>query len=119
MLFASYAQHPNILQPFTQTDGKTNYTSAAGAYQFLWATWRRLQLKLKLRDFSPSNQDIAAMELISEAGAMPAVKSGDLFTALDLCAPTWASLPASTYKQPKRSVAFALAAFVESGGSLA
>ena len=35
LLFNSYASHPNKIFSFRQTDGKTNYTTAAGAYQFL------------------------------------------------------------------------------------
>ena len=117
--FASYAQHPNIMQPFTETDGTSNCTTAAGAYQFLYSTWRRIQTKLKLPDFSPSCQDIAAMELIAGQGAMPYVKSGNVLKAFELCAPIWASLPNSKYPQPKRSTAYALAAFIDNGGMLA
>ncbi len=114
-----FARHPNIKSSFRQTDGTTNYTTAAGAYQFLFSTWTRLQAKLDLPDFSPASQDAAAAELIAEAGAMSDVKEGRLQDAIDKCAKTWASLPASTYPQPVRSYVFATEAYAEAGGTFA
>jgi muramidase (phage lysozyme) len=117
--FDDYSTHPNRRFAFRQTDGTINATTAAGAYQFIYPTWDRLRRKLKLPDFTPSSQDRAAMELIAEAGAMGDVKRGDIFEAMNKCADTWASLPNARFPQPKRSVAFALAAFLDSGGKLA
>lgn len=114
-----YATHPNIKVPFTQTDGATNYSTAAGRYQIIFPTFKRLQLKLGTKDFSPTTQDTMAAELIADAGAMAAVKDGDFQTAVDRCAEVWASLPASTYPQPKRTLEFALNAYREAGGMLA
>jgi lysozyme len=117
--FVSFVDHPRQKFPFTQTDGTISYSSAAGAYQFLRRTWDRLRAKLSLLDFSPESQDRAAMELIAEAGAMADVKSGRVQAAMDKCAGTWASLPASRYPQPKRTVQYALAAYAEAGGAVA
>jgi muramidase (phage lysozyme) len=114
--------HPNIKVPFRQTDGEMNATTAAGKYQMLYRTATRVRDKLKLKApdwFSPTYQDIMAMELISECRAMPAVKDGNIVVALEKCAPVWASLPASIYKQPKRNLDFAMAAYIDSGGRLA
>jgi len=114
--------HPNVRVPFRQTDGATNYTTAAGRYQMLHRTATRLRTKLKILAvewFDPSYQDIMAMELISECEAMSNVKNGDILAALDKCAPVWASLPASAYKQPKRNLEFVLSAYTDAGGSLA
>lgn len=118
-LFDSFADHPRKRIPFTQTDGKINVTTAAGAYQILARTWDVLRDRLHLPDFSPSSQDAAAIELINERGALPLVDAGNLARALDLCAPVWASLPASKYPQPKRTYHYAEAAFTNSGGTLA
>lgn len=114
-----FARHPNIRFPFTQTDGVTNYTTAAGAYQFTFTTWDRLRVKLNLPDFSPASQDAAASELIAEAGAMASVKDGDLVSAIEACSGVWASLPASKYPQPVRTMAFAVASYQGAGGMLA
>lgn len=46
-LFNDYAQHPRVKVPFRNT-----YSTAAGAYQFLYSTWYRLSLELGLKDFS-------------------------------------------------------------------
>lgn len=117
--FESFADHPRKLYPFTQTDGTTNWSSSAGAYQIIRVTFDRLRVKLKLSGFDPAVQDAMAMELIAEDGAMADVKAGRIQQAMDRCAGTWASLPASHYAQPKRTVAFALAAYQKAGGTLA
>src|SRR6185369_714559 len=84
-IFTDFADHPRRKFPFTQTDGTREFSSAAGAYQFIARTWDRLKAKLDLPDFSPESQDTAAAELIAEAGAMPDVKSGRLRSAIDKC----------------------------------
>lgn len=114
-----YATHPNIKSSFVQTDGKLNYSTAAGRYQIIFPTFRQLSVKLGTTDFSPATQDAMAAELIAEAGAMAAVKDGDLQTAIDKCSGTWASLPASKYAQPTRTIAFAVDAYRDAGGMLA
>ena len=95
--------HPNVRKQFKQTDGKTNVTTAAGAYQFIKPTWDNLQKRLNLPDFSPRSQDMAAVALLQENGALPHVLQGDFDTAIAKSGRTWASLPSSPYAQPKRS----------------
>ncbi|HCA5022795.1 TPA: glycoside hydrolase family 104 protein [Acinetobacter baumannii] len=95
--------HPGIKQGFTQTDGKKNATTAAGRYQFLEDTWNGVAKQLGLKDFSPKNQDIAAVALLAQNGALPSVLKGDFKTAVQKSGSTWASLPSSPYAQPKRS----------------
>lgn len=104
--FDSLDSHPNTLTAFTQTDGKANKSSAAGAYQFLKPTWDDVSSKLGLKDFSPRSQDIAALELINRAGALQDVLKGDTSAAFSKLGGTWASLPSSPYAQPKRSQGF-------------
>lgn len=104
--FDSLDSHPNTLTAFTQTDGKANKSSAAGAYQFLKPTWDDVSSKLGLKDFSPRSQDIAALELINRAGALQDVLKGDTSAAFSKLGGTWASLPSSPYAQPKRSPGF-------------
>lgn len=114
-----YSTHPNIRSPFTQTDGTLNYSTAAGRYQFIYSTFKRLQTKLGTCDFCPATQDLMAQELISEAGAMADVKEGRLQAAIDKCSGIWASLPSSDYPQPKRTLAYAQNAYEEAGGVVA
>lgn len=115
-----FAQHPNIRSPFTQTDGTLNYSTAAGAYQFINATWQRAARAIGATDFSPPWQDAAALYLIdTDAHALDDVDAGRFGDAINKCAGIWASLPASHYLQPKRSFSFALAAYNQAGGSLA
>jgi muramidase (phage lysozyme) len=115
----SLADHPRpsaaARRSFTQTDGKTNTSSAAGRYQFLTKTWDSTVKELKDRgveitDFGPEAQDLAAIRLIEGRGALADVLKGDWKTAIDKLGGVWASLPSSPYKQPKRSWAYTLAA---------
>jgi len=84
---------------------------AAGAYQINRSTWRRIKAKLNLPDFSENSQDLAAIELIRENGALDLVDSGDVIGAAKKVAGVWASLPGSTSGQPKRSEQFIVAQF--------
>lgn len=100
---SSMADHPRQYFAFRQTDGVKNSTSAAGKYQFLERTWNGLAKQLGLNDFSPQNQDRAALALIRNAGVLDAVKNGKFDEANPKLGKIWASLPSSTYAQPKRS----------------
>ena len=95
------SDHPRKKLPFTQTDGKRNYSSAAGKYQFLEGTWDDAANQLGLSDFSPANQDAAAVFLIDRANALDSILNGDVDAAIDKLGAVWASLPTSPYPQPK------------------
>lgn len=80
-------------------------SAAAGAYQFLPATWREASAALGLRDFGAASQDQAALFLIERRGVLGEVdRSGLNASALARLAPEWASLPTaqgdSYYGQP-------------------
>ncbi|MBD2103974.1 glycoside hydrolase family 104 protein [Leptolyngbya sp. FACHB-261] len=84
-------------------------SSASGRYQFLERTWDRVSNRLNLQDFSPRSQDLAAVELIREKGALEDVEAGRWETAIYKVAPVWASLPSpstgrSVYGQPFKSI---------------
>lgn len=131
-LFNSYADHPRLAHRFTDKRGRQLWTSAAGAYQFLAVspipgstrtttvdTWDRLKRKLRLADFSPGSQDLAAVELIDEAGALYDVRAGRFAAAIDKVRRTWASLPGAGYSQPERSLESLRIAYVNAGGDVA
>jgi muramidase (phage lysozyme) len=113
--FDSYAAHPNHV--ITAGLGHNRYSSsAAGAYQFLSKTWAECAAVLELRDFSPRNQDIAALFLIDRRRALDDVLAGRFEQAVAKCAREWASLPGSPYGQPTKTMAQALATYIEAGG---
>lgn len=102
--FTSYADHPRTRRAFTQTNGKQNVTSAAGAYQILEPTWDDVAPVVGAKDFSPENQDKVAIELIRRGGALDNVLTGDFQGAVNKLGTTWASFPSSPYAQPKKSM---------------
>ncbi|MBK8850910.1 MAG: glycoside hydrolase family protein [Saprospiraceae bacterium] len=90
----SYDNHPN--EEITKWD-KTS--TAAGAYQFLYKTWKAHSSKLGLTDFSPASQDRAAMyEMGMVKGAMDKVKSGQYNLALKALSVKWTSLPGGIHQ---------------------
>jgi len=114
--FDDLSDHPRIRTPFKQTDGKTNYSTAAGRYQFLARTWDELAEQLGLPDFSPASQDAAAIELIRQRGALRDVVVGNFEEAVRKVRSIWASLPGSPYPQRTRSWDFVKGAYREAGG---
>jgi muramidase (phage lysozyme) len=113
-------QHPNIRVPFTDNrTGKTNYSTAAGAYQFLYSTWSSKRSQLNLADFSPENQDLAALQLIADKSALEDVKAGRFSVAIDKVKKVWASLPGAGYQQPEKSLAALTERYKYEGGNLA
>ncbi len=105
--FYSFDDHPRqVLCALSR--GRRLCSSASGRYQFLQRTWDRISRNLGLPDFSPRSQDLAAVELIREQGALADIEAGDLEAAVYKVAPVWASLPSrngrSVYRQPVRSI---------------
>jgi len=99
-LMPSLERHPD----------RVNYTpgyasAAAGAYQFMPATWGLVTRAMNLVGFGPQVQDQAALYLIARRGALPLADRGELNAELAaLLAPEWASFPtlrgSSYYGQP-------------------
>lgn len=101
--FDNLSAHPNVRSAFTQTDGNQNSTTAAGRYQFLKGTWDGLSKQYGFRDFSPKAQDMGAIALLAQNGALKDAMNGDFQTAIQKSGKTWASLPSSQYAQNKKS----------------
>lgn len=130
-LFAGFEDHPRIARQFTDRAGRTLWTTAAGAYQFMAAsplpgggstrvdTWGELQRRLGLPDFSPASQDAAAVELIRQAGALYDVRAGRFESAVGKVRRIWASMPGAGYAQAERSMASLQSAYTAAGGALA
>lgn len=93
--------------PDTVIDGGRYKSAAAGAYQFLPGTWKEIASKRGIdpNDFSPGNQDLAALGLVERRGANSRQRlDADMLNKL---APEWASLPTSEgksyYGQPVKA----------------
>jgi muramidase (phage lysozyme) len=113
-LFKSYADHPNkliVVRPGLKS-------TAAGRYQIIYPTWLGLNKKIHLIDFSPIEQDYAAIELLKESGAYKLIISGKFTESVYAARKIWASLPGANVNQPMRSIAWLQAAYENSGGTL-
>jgi muramidase (phage lysozyme) len=109
VLFASYADHPDVLN-------RAMDSTAAGRYQFIHATWLAQADPLCLADFSPINQDRACVRLLQVIGAYDALRAGNFDQALRYASTQWASLPYSTAKQPIHTVESLHAIYAKAGG---
>jgi len=111
----NYAAHPNIV------NGKnTKYPStAAGAYQFLYSTWKNCQTILNLPDFSPDSQDKACKLLLTQTNSMDDILNGNFNVAVAKNKNIWASLPGSIYGQPTRQLANIQQVYLDAGGTIA
>mgnify|MGYP005812482729 CR=1 FL=1 len=94
-------------------------STAAGAYQIIYPTWRSLQRRLRLPDFGPTSQDRAALALVAGRGALDDVRDGRIQTAVAKCAREWASLPGGMAGQPHRRMDDLIAAYAAAGGAIA
>ena len=86
-------------------------STAAGAYQMIKPTWVRMRDRLNLPDFSPLSQDLAAVGLLDEIGAVDLIYAGDIEGAIHKASKIWASLPGSTAQQNPKALAYALNRF--------
>lgn len=112
-LFNSFADHPRIIVK------KSGYTSsAAGAYQFLISTWDETRKKMGLKDFSPFNQDLAALGRIAARGALDDVIAGRFEVAIKKLNKEWASLPLSPYGQPVQTMQGAKNIYLANNGTI-
>lgn len=92
-------------------------STAAGAYQFLYKTWKECQQTLDLPDFSPSSQDRACLLLLKRRNAYADVVAGNFTSAISKCRLEWASLPGSPYDQNPKKFDYALALYKQGGGT--
>jgi len=109
--FADLSDHPK--QFFTVADGRR--TSAAGAYQITWTTWKWLQATYGIPDFSPASQDFAAVCLIKRRGALADVIAGNFDRAIRKCQNEWTSLPGAM--ESRYSLARARQIIIANGGT--
>lgn len=106
--FSDFSRHPDRV---IRSGGYSS--AAAGAYQFLPGSWQSHQKALGLGDFSPANQDLAALRaarnrLMPIGGLSVLQKEGFSPRVSAALAPEWASFPTesgrSYYGQPVKSL---------------
>jgi len=96
--FTGFGDHPRI-------DGPDS--NAAGKYQFLSTTWDEVRGRYPdITDFSPKNQDKAAIYYISYMypEALTAIDRGDWKTASNLLNGLWTSLPGGPQPQSTSTI---------------
>lgn len=114
-IFVDYSTHPNILVTVNEQGLKS---TAAGRYQLLYRWYVAYKAQLKLPDFSPTSQDLIAIQQIIEQHALADIDAGRLSCAISKCANIWASLPGNSYNQAQRSLAWLTAAYKLAGGTV-
>lgn len=96
-LFDDYSAHPRQRVELPRYDIQS---TAAGRYQFLARTWDAIVELYDFRGrFTPEAQDLAAVKLLEECGALAPIQAGQAAEAITAAAPIWASLPGAGYGQ--------------------
>ena len=70
-----------------------SHPTAAGRYQINGDTYNEFSRKLGLSDFTPETQDLMAVQMLRESGAIDGLLSGDLPTTVNRSG-RWISMPA-------------------------
>lgn len=122
-LFDSFDDHPRV-RTYERYDGqfiangRIDYTTAAGAYQITETTWNGLVRQYGFENFSPANQDRAAVALIAGRRALDEVIAGRFDAAVFKLRHEWASLPGASHgDQPTLATQYARQVYLDNGGS--
>jgi muramidase (phage lysozyme) len=86
--------------------GRTS--TAAGAYQFIVGTWRRLARAHGIQGFDQAAQDALALAYLRERGALRLYAAGDLEGSIRAAARAWTSLPSSSTGESRLNMAAAV-----------
>ncbi len=97
---ASFKDHPRK-KCCNRVGDRIICATAAGRYMFLQRTWDWVREKLALNDFSPTNQDLAAIYLLMESGALDEILKNNIKGAIAKASRFWAPMPGSSYNQPQ------------------
>jgi muramidase (phage lysozyme) len=112
-LFKSYADHPRVLVDLPKLGIQS---TAAGRYQLLRRYYDAYRKTLSLKDFSPLNQDLIALQQIRERRALPLIQAGKIAEAIKQVSNIWASLPGAGYGQHEHQLADLLGMYRKAGG---
>lgn len=86
--FTDTSRHPDKA---VTAGGRTS--TAAGAYQILYATWKEAKERGIVTDFSKASQDKLAIEKLRSRHALGYVQHGDIDRAIPLLRNEWVLLP--------------------------
>jgi muramidase (phage lysozyme) len=103
--FTDCATHPFALgrAPILVKPGPPPlHSTASGRYQLILPTWEDLAHTLHLGTFSPTNQDLACVQLLHECHADYSLYCGQIEEAIERSCETWASFPGNLFKQGGR-----------------
>lgn len=119
--FTDFSRHPkkSVAVP---TKAGIVYSTAAGRYQYLYSTWTSLANKYGFTGFTPREQDLGAVALMAEKGAIPLLQANNFDGAVYAVRKVWASFPGANYPgQGMRSIeslrAWYSTAVARAGGS--
>ena len=118
-IFDDYSDHPFAKGRASKVINSKGLTSnASGRYQFMLKDWAHYRKQLNLADFGPVSQDLWAVQLIRERGALPLIDAGSFDMAVSRVRNLWASLPGAGYGQPEHSMQTLRAAYLMAGGEV-
>lgn len=119
-VFTDYSTHPFASgRPSKVINSKGLTSNASGRYQFMLKDWAHYKAQLNLADFGQVSQDLWAIQLIRERGALPLIDAGSFDLAVGRVRNLWASLPGAGYGQPEHGIEKLRAAYLSAGGELA
>lgn len=118
-IFTDFSNHPFDLGRKSKIINSKGLTSnASGRYQFMLRDWHHYRDQLGLKDFGPASQDLWALQLIRERGALSFIDAGQFAFAVRRVKNLWASLPGAGYSQPEHSIAALEQHYIKAGGLL-
>lgn len=118
-IFTDYSTHPFANGRKSKVINSKGLTSnASGRYQFMLKDYAHYKAQLHLNDFGPVCQDLWAIQLIRERGALPLIDGGQFAVAVQRCSNLWASLPGAGYGQHENSMEKLRQAYLDAGGEL-
>ena len=119
-IFTDFTDHPFNKGRKSKVINSRGLTSnASGRYQFMLKDWEHYRKQLGLKDFGPESQDLWALQLIRERGALPLIDAGKFDEAVSRVRNLWASLPGAGYNQPEHSISKLQLAYTKAGGTFA
>lgn len=93
-------------------------TTASGAYQIILQTWKEMQMRYQLPDFSPASQDAAAVGLLIRRAAYSDVRAGRFTQAVSKLTREWEAFAKILAGQYPYSFADTQQLYLAAGGTL-
>lgn len=97
--FTDFSRHPNTWIPINLPGYEGKGSTAAGAYQINYPTYKEFAPRLGITDFSAPSQDAIARAILESTGAVMYLANDDIQGAFKAASKRWASLPGSTANQ--------------------